>query len=133
VIAALTLLSALFEAVIPWQQTPWGGLEAQGRIVAHRTSRNDVDLVYPTVVFTTAADEYRFEETRQFRAADYPVGGAVTVLYPAADPGAARIGSYSELSFYAAAAVVVAAIAAAGLFRALRPRRATASAPPPGG
>lgn len=125
-IVALLLLTTLYEAVVPWERTPWGGAVAQGRIVAHEPYPRDRSYSYPVVVFTTAADEHRFVDGSPWRAADYPVGAQVTVIYDPADPGRARVGSFSDLAFNAAALTVVALIAVAGLVRALRPARGRA-------
>lgn len=122
ILIALTLLTALFEAVVPWERAPWGGVEASGRVVAHEPYSANLTHVYPVVTFTTATDEHRFVDGSPHRASLYPVGAAVTILYDPADPSGARIGSYEDLAYAAAAAVVVALIVVVGVARALRRR-----------
>lgn len=95
-IGAIVALSMLFEAILPWEHLPWGGVEAPGRIVAHQPVAEGSGRVYAVIAFSTADDEYLVVERSATRVDALPVGTQVTVLYPPGQPETAQIGSHAE-------------------------------------
>ena len=126
---ALGVACFLLGAYLLWNSLSVGGdsLEATGEVVSYRETRDgDATLYRPRVRFETAAgDIVTFHGQLATPARRFAVGAKVPIIYPAANPQAARIATFADNWLGVVAAFVVGALAyVAGLFIRRAARRA---------